>query len=106
MTFPSKMLATGIFSLLQIFGRSLYNQNYLLLVLTIREKLTVIINCRFEDDKQISGLFEEVWEDITSGERVTLQLFLQEIVNHICESITSSSWASKKKARYYLSSLY
>uniref|UniRef100_A0A1J3GWL5 Proteasome-associated protein ECM29-like protein n=1 Tax=Noccaea caerulescens TaxID=107243 RepID=A0A1J3GWL5_NOCCA len=53
---------------------------------------------RFEDDKQISGLFEEVWEDITSGERVTLQLFLQEIVNHICESITSSSWASKKKS--------
>ncbi|CAA7058763.1 unnamed protein product [Microthlaspi erraticum] len=46
----------------------------------------------------ISGLFEEVWEDITSGERVTLQLFLQEIVNHICESITSSSWASKKKS--------
>ncbi|CAH2033513.1 unnamed protein product [Thlaspi arvense] len=34
---------------------------------------------RFEDDKQISSLFEEVWEDITSGERVTLQLFLQEI---------------------------
>nr|AAM14877.1 unknown protein [Arabidopsis thaliana] len=46
---------------------------------------------RFEDEKQISSLFEEVWEDITSGERVTLQLFLQEIVNHICESITSSS---------------
>ncbi|KAH0895160.1 hypothetical protein HID58_057589 [Brassica napus] len=58
----------------------------------------VIFLSRFEDDKQISSLFEEVWEDITSGERVTLQLFLQEIVNHICESITSSSWASKKKA--------
>ncbi|CAN8246973.1 unnamed protein product, partial [Cochlearia groenlandica] len=53
---------------------------------------------RFEDDKQISSLFEEVWEDITSGERVTLQLFLPEIVNHICESITASSWASKKKS--------
>lgn len=63
----------------------------------------MIINCRFEDDKQISSLFEEVWEDITSGERVTLQLFLQEIVNHICESITSSSWACKKKATYDLS---
>lgn len=58
------------------------------------------INFRFEDEKQISSLFEEVWEDITSGERVTLQLFLQEIVNHICESITSSSWASKKKATF------
>ncbi|XP_023639453.1 proteasome-associated protein ECM29 homolog isoform X1 [Capsella rubella] len=53
---------------------------------------------RFEDEKQISSLFEEVWEDITSGERVTLQVFLQEIVNHICESMTSSSWASKKKS--------
>ncbi|XP_010521564.1 PREDICTED: proteasome-associated protein ECM29 homolog isoform X1 [Tarenaya hassleriana] len=53
---------------------------------------------RFEDDKQISGLFEEVWEDSTSGERVTLQLFLEEIVSLLCESITSSSWASKKKS--------
>lgn len=60
------------------------------------------INFRFEDEKQISSLFEEVWEDITSGERVTLQLFLQEIVNHICESITSSSWASKKKATFFI----
>ncbi|XP_024006382.1 proteasome-associated protein ECM29 homolog isoform X1 [Eutrema salsugineum] len=58
----------------------------------------VIFISRFEDDKQISSLFEEVWEEITSGERVTLQLYLQEIVNHICESITSSSWASKKKS--------
>ena len=53
--------------------------------------------CRFEDDKYISGLFEELWEENTSGERITLQLYLGEIVSLICESITLSSWASKRK---------
>lgn len=34
-----------------------------------------------------------------SNERITLQLFLGEIVDLINEGIMSSSWASKKKAR-------
>ncbi|KAJ4979048.1 hypothetical protein NE237_009828 [Protea cynaroides] len=53
---------------------------------------------RFEDDKDISGLFEEWWEENTSSERVTLQLYLAEIVPLLCEGIGSSSWASKKKS--------
>ncbi|KAF2582329.1 hypothetical protein F2Q68_00006897, partial [Brassica cretica] len=48
----------------------------------------VIFLSRFEDDKQISSLFEEVWEDITSGERVTLQLFLQEIAGKAISKLT------------------
>ena len=51
----------------------------------------------FEDDKYVSGLFEELWEEYTSGERVTLLLYLGEIVSLITESISSSSWASKRK---------
>ncbi|XP_030959197.1 proteasome adapter and scaffold protein ECM29 [Quercus lobata] len=58
----------------------------------------VIFLSRFEDDKYISGLFEELWEENTSGERITLQLYLGEIVSLICESITLSSWASKRKS--------
>nr|XP_023924384.1 proteasome-associated protein ECM29 homolog [Quercus suber] len=58
----------------------------------------VIFLSRFEDDKYISGLFEELWEDNTSGERITLQLYLGEIVSLICESITLSSWANKRKS--------
>ncbi|KAF5447658.1 hypothetical protein F2P56_033192 [Juglans regia] len=58
----------------------------------------VIFVSRFEDDKYISGLFEELWEENTSGERVTLQLYLGEIVSLISESIASSSWASKRKS--------
>ncbi|KAM4096438.1 hypothetical protein ACJW30_08G104900 [Castanea mollissima] len=58
----------------------------------------VIFLSRFEDDKHISGLFEELWEESTSGERITLQLYLGEIVSLICESITLSSWASKRKS--------
>ncbi|XP_050283087.1 uncharacterized protein LOC126723567 [Quercus robur] len=58
----------------------------------------VIFLSRFEDDKYISGLFEELWEENISGERITLQLYLGEIVSLICESITLSSWASKRKS--------
>ncbi|KAJ0102382.1 hypothetical protein Patl1_05580 [Pistacia atlantica] len=56
------------------------------------------LTLRFEDDKYVSGLFEELWEENTSGDRVTLQLYLGEIVSLICECIASSSWASKRKS--------
>ncbi|XP_062171204.1 uncharacterized protein LOC133876988 [Alnus glutinosa] len=58
----------------------------------------VIFVSRFEDEKSVSGLFEELWEENTSGERVTLQLYSGEIVSLICESITLSSWTSKRKS--------
>ncbi|XVE59843.1 hypothetical protein DITRI_Ditri05aG0079400 [Diplodiscus trichospermus] len=58
----------------------------------------VIFISRFEDDKHVSSLFEELWEESTSGERITLQLYLGEIIPLLCENITSSSWASKGKA--------
>ncbi|KAL5580309.1 hypothetical protein UlMin_012751 [Ulmus minor] len=60
--------------------------------------IPVIFVSRFEDDKHISGLFEELWEENTSSERVSLQLYLGEIVSLICEGIASSSWSSKKKS--------
>jgi hypothetical protein len=46
-----------------------------------------------------------LWEENTSGERVTLQLYLGEIVSLICESITLSSWTSKRKVGVIFSSL-
>ncbi|KAF9665771.1 hypothetical protein SADUNF_Sadunf16G0158400 [Salix dunnii] len=58
----------------------------------------VIFISRFEDDKNVSGLFEELWEDSTSGERITIQLYLGEIVSLICEGLASSSWTSKRKS--------
>ncbi|CAM8919803.1 unnamed protein product [Rhodiola kirilowii] len=60
--------------------------------------MPVIFISRFDDDKYVSGLFEELWENSTSGERVTLKLYLVEIVALICEGIQSSSWSSKKKS--------
>ncbi|XVF04907.1 hypothetical protein REPUB_Repub05bG0125300 [Reevesia pubescens] len=60
--------------------------------------IPAIFVSRFEDDKHVSGLFEELWEESTSGERITLQLYLEEIVSLVCESIISSSWASKRKS--------
>ncbi|KAK9169653.1 hypothetical protein Syun_001793 [Stephania yunnanensis] len=58
----------------------------------------IIFIGRFEDDKDVCSLFEELWEENTSTERVTLQLYLGEIVELLNEGITSSSWASKKKS--------
>lgn len=53
---------------------------------------------RFEDDKDVGGIFEELWEESTSSERITLQLYAVEIVAILRESIMSSSWSSKKKS--------
>ncbi|KAG6414017.1 hypothetical protein SASPL_126733 [Salvia splendens] len=58
----------------------------------------VIFVSRFEDDKTISSLYEDLWDENMSNERITLQLFLGEVVDLINEGIMSSSWASKKKA--------
>ncbi|KAL2510922.1 ARM repeat superfamily protein [Abeliophyllum distichum] len=58
----------------------------------------VIFLSRFEDDKIISNLYEELWDENMSSERMTLQLYLEEIVTLISEGIMSSSWTIKKKA--------
>ncbi|KAK1292730.1 hypothetical protein QJS10_CPB17g01685 [Acorus calamus] len=59
---------------------------------------------RFEDDKDVSKVFEELWEENTSSERVTLQLYLAEIVLLLCDGVASSSWSNKKKVGAYFSS--
>nr|KYP73231.1 Proteasome-associated protein ECM29 isogeny [Cajanus cajan] len=60
--------------------------------------IPVVFISRFEDDKNVSSLFEELWEEYTSGERITLHLYLGEIVSLICEGMSSSTWASKRKS--------
>ncbi|XP_056161044.1 uncharacterized protein LOC115693959 [Syzygium oleosum] len=60
--------------------------------------LPAIFISRFEDDKNLSGIFEELWEENTSGEQITLRLYMEEIVSLIRDNISSSSWGSKKKA--------
>jgi proteasome component ECM29 len=51
----------------------------------------------FAYDKDISALYEELWEDIPSSERVTLGLYLPETVSLLGDCMSSSSWAGKKK---------
>ncbi|EEE51616.1 hypothetical protein OsJ_32889 [Oryza sativa Japonica Group] len=60
--------------------------------------LPVIFASRFDDDKDIGALYGELWEDIPSSERVTLQLYLPEIISLLCDSMSSSSWAGKRKS--------
>uniref|UniRef100_A0A1S4A5C6 Proteasome-associated protein ECM29 homolog n=1 Tax=Nicotiana tabacum TaxID=4097 RepID=A0A1S4A5C6_TOBAC len=65
----------------------------------------VIFMSRFEDEKSVSGLYEEMWEENMSSERATLQLYLGEIVELISGGIMSSSWSSKRKAAQAISKL-
>jgi proteasome component ECM29 len=58
----------------------------------------VIFVSRFDDDKDTSALYEELWEDIPSSERVTLTLYLPETVSLLCNCMSSSSWAGKRKS--------
>ncbi|CAL9127672.1 unnamed protein product [Musa textilis] len=58
----------------------------------------VIFISRFEDDKHISTSFEDLWDENSSSERVTLQLYLAEIVVLLCDCLASSSWANKRKS--------
>ncbi|KAL3530047.1 hypothetical protein ACH5RR_009369 [Cinchona calisaya] len=67
--------------------------------------LPVIFVSRFEDDKAVSNLYEELWEENMGSERITLQLYLGEIVTLISEGIMASSWASKRKAAQAISRL-
>ncbi|XP_050935948.1 uncharacterized protein LOC103500260 isoform X1 [Cucumis melo] len=67
--------------------------------------MSVQVPPRFEDDKHVSGLFKELWEENTSGGRITLQLYLGEIVSLICNEVTASSWSSKKKSAQAMSKL-
>ncbi|XP_021317324.1 proteasome-associated protein ECM29 homolog isoform X2 [Sorghum bicolor] len=60
--------------------------------------IPVIFVSRFDDDKDTSALYEELWEDIPTSERVTLTLYLPEIVSLLCDGMSLSSWAGKRKS--------
>ncbi|XP_031477380.1 uncharacterized protein LOC116248548 isoform X2 [Nymphaea colorata] len=60
--------------------------------------LPVVFVERFNDDKDVCNVFDELWEEISSSESVTLQLYLGEVVSLLCDFLTSTSWASKKKS--------
>mgnify|MGYP000462203081 CR=1 FL=1 len=51
----------------------------------------------FEDDKMVSTIFEEIWEENTSGQSVALQLYASDIIPLILKGLSSTSWTEKKK---------
>jgi hypothetical protein len=63
--------------------------------------LTVVLPlafvAKFDEEKDISGIFEEIWEDNISSTSVALGLYMPEIVARLKEGIGSSSWPQKKK---------
>ncbi|CAM6029521.1 unnamed protein product [Sphagnum balticum] len=63
--------------------------------------LTVVLPlafvAKFDEEKDISSIFEEIWEDNISSTSVALGLYMPEIVARLKEGIGSSSWPQKKK---------
>ncbi|KAJ7569419.1 hypothetical protein O6H91_01G077400 [Diphasiastrum complanatum] len=60
--------------------------------------LPIAFIARFDDNKDVSSNFEEVWEENISSEVVAMQLYMPEIVDALCESLGSSSWKEKQKS--------
>ncbi|EPS65152.1 hypothetical protein M569_09623, partial [Genlisea aurea] len=58
----------------------------------------VVFISRFEEEKTISTVYEELWEENMSSDRIALQLYLGEIVTLINNELVSSSWTRKKMA--------
>lgn len=52
---------------------------------------------RFDEEKDLAGIFEEMWEENTSSASVALRLYASDIVPHLREGIASSSWPQKQK---------
>ena len=67
--------------------------------------LPITFVARFDEEKDIASIFEEIWEDNTSSASVTLTLYMQEIVKLLKEGIGSSSWTEKQKTARALSKL-
>ena len=57
---------------------------------------------RFEDDKDVSDQFSELWDENVGSENITLQLYSAEIISVLHNCISGSSWASKRKVRFNL----
>ena len=51
----------------------------------------------FEDDKMVTTIFEEIWEENTSGQSVALHLYASDIIPLILKGLSSTSWTEKKK---------
>lgn len=54
---------------------------------------------RFDDDKTVSSMFEEIWEENTSGRGVALQLYASDIVPLAIKGLANTSWTDKKKVK-------
>ncbi|KAH7302077.1 hypothetical protein KP509_23G055400 [Ceratopteris richardii] len=60
---------------------------------------------RFDDDKTVSNMFEELWEESISGESIALQLYAAEIVQLAIKGLSNTSWTHKKRCARALTRL-
>lgn len=67
--------------------------------------LPIAFIARFEDDKTVSNIFEEIWEENTSGQGVALQLYASDIIPLALSGLSSTSWTQKKKSAKAISKL-
>lgn len=53
---------------------------------------------RFDEDKVVKGLFEEVWEDVSGNSTASLELYSEDITALACRGLASSSWPRKQQS--------
>lgn len=67
------------------------------LITNLTSMIIAVILCnRFDEEKDVSSKFQEIWEENTSG-GAALLLYMSEIMVFLKEGLPSSSWSQKKK---------
>ncbi|KAG0293348.1 hypothetical protein BGZ98_002211, partial [Dissophora globulifera] len=59
----------------------------------------------FDANKDISGIWKEVWEEHTTGASTAVKLYAVEIVQLLSRQLTSSSWNAKKQSAMALKAM-
>ncbi|KAI5083342.1 hypothetical protein GOP47_0003085 [Adiantum capillus-veneris] len=51
---------------------------------------------RFDEDKTVSNMFEDIWDENTSGQSIAMQLYASEIIPLALKGLSNTSWTQKK----------
>ncbi|MCO5551056.1 hypothetical protein L7F22_004553 [Adiantum nelumboides] len=60
---------------------------------------------RFDEDKTVSNIFEDIWEENTSGQSIAMQLYESEIVSIALKGLSNTSWTQKKRCAMAITKL-
>jgi proteasome component ECM29 len=59
----------------------------------------------FDTNKDISGVWNDVWEEHTAGSSAAVKLYAPEIVDQLSKQLKSASWNAKKQSAMALKAM-